>query len=165
MRSLLPHREILAKTCEGELRGKVGSNALWPLTYISTEAIRLIMSEEGRQKARDPSIMADAALAMLSKQASTYSCVLSLSRSEVWDAALTASFRTAGTLRLMSCSSGKSSSELAANRILRTCELTSLDRFDSAKLASYGHCKFADLQEDLFIPDVRHPLPPSATAH
>lgn len=50
-------------------------NALWPLTYISTEAIRLIMSEEGREKARDPSIMADAALAMLSKQGSTYSCV------------------------------------------------------------------------------------------
>lgn len=37
------------------------------LTYISTEAIRLIMSQEGRQLARDPSIMAEAAFAMLSK--------------------------------------------------------------------------------------------------
>lgn len=56
----------------GELKGKVGVNALWPLTYISTEAIRLILSEEGRQYARDPSFIGDAAFGMLSKPAETY---------------------------------------------------------------------------------------------
>lgn len=46
--------------------------ALWPFTYISTEAIRLIFSEAGRELARDPLIMADAAFAMLSKDGSKY---------------------------------------------------------------------------------------------
>ncbi|KAK4053963.1 hypothetical protein OIO90_003800 [Microbotryomycetes sp. JL221] len=56
----------------GELRGKVGVNALWPLTYISTEAIRLILSEEGRQYARDPSFIGEAAFAMLNKPSESY---------------------------------------------------------------------------------------------
>ncbi|KAI5481780.1 hypothetical protein MNV49_000057 [Pseudohyphozyma bogoriensis] len=56
----------------GELKGKVGVNALWPLTYISTEAIRLILSEEGREFARDPSIMADAAFGMLNLPSTSY---------------------------------------------------------------------------------------------
>ncbi|KAM0746997.1 NAD(P)-binding protein [Meredithblackwellia eburnea MCA 4105] len=56
----------------GELQGKVGVNALWPLTYISTEAIRLISGEQGRQKSRDPSIMAEASFGMLSKDGTRY---------------------------------------------------------------------------------------------
>lgn len=47
--------------------------ALWPYTLIGTEALRLVTSEEGRAKARDPSIMADAAFAMLNKPSSSYS--------------------------------------------------------------------------------------------
>ncbi|GAA5895329.1 hypothetical protein JCM8208_005979 [Rhodotorula glutinis] len=58
----------------GELRGKVGVNALWPLTYISTEAIRMLIGSEGRDKhARHPSIVADAAFAMLEEEGASYS--------------------------------------------------------------------------------------------
>ncbi|BGP48433.1 hypothetical protein JCM10450v2_004308 [Rhodotorula kratochvilovae] len=58
----------------GELKGKVGVNALWPLTYISTEAIRLLIGAEGRdQHARHPSIVADAAYAMLEENGASYS--------------------------------------------------------------------------------------------
>ncbi|GAA5921861.1 hypothetical protein JCM3775_001863 [Rhodotorula graminis] len=58
----------------GELRGKVGVNALWPLTYISTEAIRMLIGSEGRDKnARHPAIVADAAFAMLEEEGSSYS--------------------------------------------------------------------------------------------
>lgn len=57
----------------GELKGKVGVNALWPLTYISTEAIRLILSEEGRQQARDPSFIGEVSYAMLQRDGRTYS--------------------------------------------------------------------------------------------
>ncbi|KAM0791251.1 hypothetical protein ACM66B_005728 [Microbotryomycetes sp. NB124-2] len=64
---------IVSLGLAGELKGKVGVNGLWPLTYISTEAIRLILSEEGRQYARDPSFIGDAAFGMLNKPASTYS--------------------------------------------------------------------------------------------
>ncbi|BGP16473.1 hypothetical protein JCM10213_007921 [Rhodosporidiobolus nylandii] len=57
----------------GELQGKVGVNALWPLTYISTEAIRLLIGAEGRdEKARHPSIVADAAFAMLEQDGRTF---------------------------------------------------------------------------------------------
>jgi len=45
-----------------EFRGDgIAVNALWPRTTIDTEAIRLIAGEEARQRARLPSIMADAA--------------------------------------------------------------------------------------------------------
>ncbi|BGO91649.1 hypothetical protein NBRC10512_008096 [Rhodotorula toruloides] len=58
----------------GELKGKVGVNALWPLTYISTEAIRLLIGAEGRDRSsRDPSIVADAAFAMLEEDGRSYS--------------------------------------------------------------------------------------------
>ncbi|GAA6038235.1 hypothetical protein JCM8097_005807 [Rhodosporidiobolus ruineniae] len=58
----------------GELKGKVGVNALWPLTYISTEAIRLLIGAEGRDsKSRHPSIVADAAFAMLEQDGREYS--------------------------------------------------------------------------------------------
>ncbi|KAL8286699.1 hypothetical protein RQP46_004227 [Phenoliferia psychrophenolica] len=86
----------------GELRGKVGVN----------EAIRLIAGEAGRQTSRDPTIMADAAFAMLSKPGATYT----------------------GNFEI---------DELFLRRELG---------FDSKKLASYGICKFAELHEDLYIP-------------
>ncbi|GAA5833577.1 hypothetical protein JCM9279_001566 [Rhodotorula babjevae] len=58
----------------GELKGKVGVNALWPLTYISTEAIRMLIGSEGRDKhSRHPSIVADAAFAMLDEEGASYS--------------------------------------------------------------------------------------------
>ncbi|GAA6001389.1 hypothetical protein JCM10207_006640 [Rhodosporidiobolus poonsookiae] len=58
----------------GELHGKVGVNALWPLTYISTEAIRFLIGSDGRDtKSRHPSIVADAALAMLEQDGRTFS--------------------------------------------------------------------------------------------
>ncbi|TNY24669.1 hypothetical protein DMC30DRAFT_412908 [Rhodotorula diobovata] len=58
----------------GELKGKVGVNALWPLTYISTEAIRMLIGSQGREKnARHPSIVADAAFAMLEEDGKSYS--------------------------------------------------------------------------------------------
>ncbi|GAA5886172.1 hypothetical protein JCM6882_004288 [Rhodosporidiobolus microsporus] len=58
----------------GELEGKVGVNALWPYTYIGTEAIRLLVGAEGRDRnARHPSIVADAAFAMLEKDGGSYS--------------------------------------------------------------------------------------------
>lgn len=46
-------------------------SALWPLTYINTEAIRLI-DPESQSRTRHPSIMADAAFAMLSRPGSSY---------------------------------------------------------------------------------------------
>uniref|UniRef100_A0A0K3CM76 Hydroxysteroid dehydrogenase-like protein 2 n=1 Tax=Rhodotorula toruloides TaxID=5286 RepID=A0A0K3CM76_RHOTO len=58
----------------GELKGKVGVNALWPLTYVSTEAIRLLIGAEGRDRSsRHPSIVADAAFAMLEEDGRGYS--------------------------------------------------------------------------------------------
>ncbi|SGY23616.1 BQ5605_C019g08957 [Microbotryum silenes-dioicae] len=96
----------------GELKGKVASNALWPLTYISTEAIRLIMSEEGRQLARDPTIMADAAFAMLNKPSASYTGQFEID-------------------------------EIFLRRD---------QGYNSKKLSEYGRVPFAELQEDLFIP-------------
>jgi len=43
----------------------IACNALWPKTAIDTEAIRLIMSEDARRRCRLPSIMGDAAHAIL----------------------------------------------------------------------------------------------------
>lgn len=72
--------------------------------------------------------------------------------------------RTEGISRSTNSSSEKSSSQSSP---MRRCErdLILSRRFDSAKLASYGSCKFASLQEDLFIPDVAHflPFPPTRT--
>jgi len=49
-----------------ELRGDgIACNTLWPKTAIDTEAIRLIMSQESRRRCRLPTIMGDAAHAIL----------------------------------------------------------------------------------------------------
>jgi len=49
-----------------ELRGfGIACNTLWPKTAIDTEAIRLIMSQESRRRCRLPTIMGDAAHAIL----------------------------------------------------------------------------------------------------
>jgi len=51
-----------------EFREKgVAVNALWPRTTIDTEAIRLIAGEEARRRARQPTIMADAAYWILTQ--------------------------------------------------------------------------------------------------
>jgi len=51
-----------------ELRGfGIACNTLWPKTAIDTEAIRLIMSQESRRRCRLPSIMGDAAHAILTR--------------------------------------------------------------------------------------------------
>jgi hypothetical protein len=42
---------------------------------IDTEAIRLIASQEARSLSRDPEIMAEAALLMLSQPSAEYTCV------------------------------------------------------------------------------------------
>ncbi len=50
----------------------VAVNALWPRTTIDTEAIRLIMGEEMRQRCRTPEILADAAHAILTKDSRSF---------------------------------------------------------------------------------------------
>ena len=50
----------------------IAFNALWPRTAIDTEAIRLIMGEEMRQRCRVPEIVADAAHAILTKDCRTF---------------------------------------------------------------------------------------------
>ncbi|SCV71900.1 BQ2448_4594 [Microbotryum intermedium] len=123
----------------GELRGKVASNALWPLTYISTEAIRLIMSEEGRQLARDPSIMADAAFAMLNKPSASYT-----GQFEVDEIFLR---KDQGYVEF------ENNLDLSRRKfelIIQTFNFSL--RYNSKKLSEYGLVPFSELQEDLFIP-------------
>jgi citronellol/citronellal dehydrogenase len=50
----------------------IAVNALWPRTTIDTEAIRLIMGEEMRQRCRLPEIVADAAHAILTKDSRSF---------------------------------------------------------------------------------------------
>lgn len=52
----------------GELRGKVGVNALWPRTTIATSAIKNIVGGEAiMHRSRTPEILADAAYAIFDK--------------------------------------------------------------------------------------------------
>lgn len=56
----------------GEFRGRIGVNALWPRTVIATSAIRNLLGGEPLvQRARKPEIMADAAQAILTRDAKT----------------------------------------------------------------------------------------------
>ncbi len=50
----------------------IAVNALWPRTTIDTEAIRLIMGQEMRQRCRTPEIVADAAHAILTKDSRSF---------------------------------------------------------------------------------------------
>ncbi len=52
----------------GEFKGKVAVNALWPKTAIATAAVKnLLGGDDAVKRCRKPSIMADAAHAMLTK--------------------------------------------------------------------------------------------------
>lgn len=53
-----------------ELKGSVGVNNLWPKTAIWTAAMNMLGGEESRKGSRKPSIMADAAYAIASKDKS-----------------------------------------------------------------------------------------------
>ena len=56
-----------------EFRGDgIAVNALWPRTAIDTEAIRLIMGSEMRARCRTPEIVADAAHAILTRDAKSF---------------------------------------------------------------------------------------------
>lgn len=58
----------------GEFKGKVAFNALWPRTAIATAAVNnLLGGGEMMRRSRTPAIMADAAYAILSKDAKTCS--------------------------------------------------------------------------------------------
>jgi citronellol/citronellal dehydrogenase len=58
----------------GELRGKVGVNALWPRTTIATAAIKnLLGGERVMAMSRKPDILADAAYAIFGKPARSFS--------------------------------------------------------------------------------------------
>ncbi len=50
----------------------IAFNALWPRTTIDTEAIRLIMGQEMRQRCRTPEILADAAHVILTKDSRSF---------------------------------------------------------------------------------------------
>ena len=56
-----------------EFRGEVGVNALWPHTPIATSAIANIIGQEAMRRTRKPEIMADAAHAILTQDARTFS--------------------------------------------------------------------------------------------
>lgn len=57
----------------GEFKGKIAANALWPRTAIATAAIaNVLMGEEAFVACRKPSILADAALRIVTKDASTF---------------------------------------------------------------------------------------------
>jgi citronellol/citronellal dehydrogenase len=57
----------------GELRGKVGVNALWPRTTIATSAIRnLLGGDRIMSMSRAPDILADAAALIFQKPAKTF---------------------------------------------------------------------------------------------
>jgi citronellol/citronellal dehydrogenase len=58
----------------GELRGKVGVNALWPRTTIATSAIKNLLGGDAIMRAsRTPEILADAAHTIFLKDAKTFS--------------------------------------------------------------------------------------------
>lgn len=47
----------------------IAANTLWPRTIIATSAIDMLMGKEGRKQCRKPEIMADAAYAIITKNA------------------------------------------------------------------------------------------------
>jgi citronellol/citronellal dehydrogenase len=55
-----------------EFRGEVAVNALWPHTPIATSAIGNILGAEALRRTRTPEIMADAAYAILDKDARSF---------------------------------------------------------------------------------------------
>ncbi len=56
----------------GEFDGKIGVNALWPRTTIDTAAVRnLLGGEQMAKRSRTPTIIADAAFAILSRDHTT----------------------------------------------------------------------------------------------
>lgn len=58
----------------GEFEGRIGVNALWPRTTIATAAVRnLLGGDQMVQTSRKPSIMGDAAWAVLTRDAKTCS--------------------------------------------------------------------------------------------
>lgn len=64
---------VVALALAGELRKSgVASNALWPLTYVDTEAIRLIAGQETRSRSRRPAFVASAAYEMLKQDSQSY---------------------------------------------------------------------------------------------
>src|SRR5262249_7179443 len=57
----------------GELRGRVGVNALWPRTTIATAAIKNLLGGDAMmQRSRKPEIMADAACRIFEKPAKSF---------------------------------------------------------------------------------------------
>ncbi len=57
----------------GETRGKIGVNALWPRTTIATAAVKNILGGEALMRSsRSPDILADAAHAILTKDARSF---------------------------------------------------------------------------------------------
>jgi len=57
----------------GELRGKVGVNALWPRTTIATAAVKNLLGGDALMRmSRTPDILADAAAAIFEKPAASF---------------------------------------------------------------------------------------------
>jgi citronellol/citronellal dehydrogenase len=57
----------------GETKGKIGVNALWPRTTIATAAVKNLLGGDTLMRAsRTPQILADAAYAILNKDAKTF---------------------------------------------------------------------------------------------
>lgn len=58
----------------GEMRGRIGVNALWPRTTIATAAVNNLLGGEALMRAsRTPEILADAAYMIFNKDAKTFS--------------------------------------------------------------------------------------------
>ena len=57
----------------GELKGRIAANALWPRTAIATAAIaNVLMGESAFDQCRKPEILADAAYAVVTKPAASF---------------------------------------------------------------------------------------------
>jgi citronellol/citronellal dehydrogenase len=56
-----------------EFKGRIGVNALWPATAIATSAMDMIGGEAAMRQCRKPEIMADAAHALLVRDARSHS--------------------------------------------------------------------------------------------
>lgn len=67
----------------------IAVNALWPRTTIDTEAIRLIMGQEMRQRCRMPEIVADAAHAILTKDSRSFTGQFCIDEEVLRDAGVT----------------------------------------------------------------------------
>ncbi|MEL6188943.1 MAG: hypothetical protein AAFU79_30350 [Myxococcota bacterium] len=56
----------------GEFAGRIGVNALWPRTAIATAAVKNVLGgDQMMRQSRKPEIMADAAYAILARDAKT----------------------------------------------------------------------------------------------